>query len=126
MRYILPLLLWLTALSSHAYWCGYQAQPDQDPSVALKQSWVACGSPTLPGPYGTPETRQAYADEKGAAYMALAEFFNNGLKTCFYAGHDGATSDQVDTCETSYRLLGDETGPGEMQPTGYDPFLMNR
>lgn len=107
-------------------WCGYQQEPDKDPAVALERSWRACGEPTLPGPYGTPAVREDYAKDQGAEYMSLSEFFNNGMKTCYYAAHDGATSDQIDTCQQSYRTLQDQNGPGLQKPTGYDPFLMNR
>lgn len=125
-RILLTCLLIATQTALSAPWCGYQQNPAQDRHQALEQSWQACGQPTLPGPYGTPEFREHYAQEKGDAYMSLAAFFNNALKTCFYAARDGATSDQVDTCDTSYRLLQDEQGPAPQSSTGYAPYLENR
>lgn len=121
-----PLFMIISFSALGAPWCGYQQNPGSDRATAIEQSWEACGMPILPGPYGTPETREQYAQEKGSEYMSLAEFFNNAQKTCYYAAHDGATSDQIDTCDTSYRLLQDENGPGPLKPTGYDPFLENR
>lgn len=122
---LLSFLLLYTA-ATNAYWCGYQHSPDKDPATALQTSWKACGEPVLPGPYATPQVRDDYMKEKGPEYMALASFFNNGLKTCFYAAHDGATSDQMDTCQSSYRLLTDETGPKPNDRMGNDPLSSYR